>query len=87
MFHQANLMYVNADSYSFDDENDEDDDGTVMSLLEVWVDRVTREYARLFVPSYYLLKATDQKFRVSWPLISQKHDDVMRASNWLHKLS
>ncbi|KAL2067475.1 hypothetical protein VTL71DRAFT_1900 [Oculimacula yallundae] len=54
MFHQANMMFEDADTYDFGG------DITVMSLLEVWVDVVTREYTRL----------------VTWPLVSQKHDDV-----------
>ncbi|XMA11469.1 hypothetical protein WAI453_004260 [Rhynchosporium graminicola] len=54
MFHQANMMFEDADTYEFGG------DVGVMSLLEVWVDVVTREYTRL----------------VTWPLISQKQDDV-----------
>lgn len=41
MFHQANMMFEDADMYTFDDET------TVMSLLEVWVEVVTKEYTRL----------------------------------------
>ncbi|KAH6719343.1 hypothetical protein BKA61DRAFT_731797 [Leptodontidium sp. MPI-SDFR-AT-0119] len=55
MFHQANMMFEDADTYDFGG-----DDISVMSLLEVWVDVVTREYTRL----------------VTWPLVSQKHDDI-----------
>jgi hypothetical protein len=42
MFHQANMMFEDADTYDFGG-----DDISVMSLLEVWVDVVTREYTRL----------------------------------------
>ncbi len=41
MFHQANMMYDDADFYTFDDET------VVRSLLEVWVEVVTKEYTRL----------------------------------------
>ena len=55
----------------------------VQTLLEVWVDVVTREYSRLYVPRGRLLDCTDLGYRVSWPLVSQKHDDV---SNYLRTL-
>lgn len=42
MFHQANMMYEDTDTYGFGGENI-----SVMSLLELWVDLVTREYERL----------------------------------------
>ncbi len=42
MFHQANLMYEDADFYTTPD-----DVTTVYSLLEVWVEYVTREFTRL----------------------------------------
>ena len=78
MFHQANMMFEDADTYDFGEDNI-----SVMSLLEVWVDVVTREYSRLYVPRGRLLDCTDLGYRVSWPLVSQKHDDV---SNYLRTL-
>jgi hypothetical protein len=42
MFHQANLMYEDADFYTMSD-----DVTTVYSLLEVWVEMVIREFIRL----------------------------------------
>jgi hypothetical protein len=44
MFHQANLMYEDADWYTLSDGVT-----TVYSLLEVWVEIVTREFTRLYV--------------------------------------
>jgi hypothetical protein len=44
MFHQANLMFEDADMYTMSD-----DITTVMSLLEVWTEYVIREFIRLQV--------------------------------------
>lgn len=49
MFHQANLMYEDADFYTTPD-----DITTVYSLLEVWHEYVVREYIRLYV-TYFLI--------------------------------
>lgn len=48
------MMFEDADTYDFGEDNI-----SVMSLLEVWVDVVTREYSRLYVSCERLLDCTD----------------------------
>lgn len=53
MFHQANLMYEDADFYTMND-----DVTTVYSLMEVWVEVVIREFTRLYVPNFLIYSLT-----------------------------
>jgi hypothetical protein len=72
MFHQANLRYVGADDYTINGVDQ------TMSLFELWTTVITNEYTRLWV-TYSLLQNTLTIFRVTWPVVSLKHDDVSIA--------
>jgi hypothetical protein len=57
MFHQANMRQGDVDQISVGDQSGR------FSLLQIWVETITQEMARL----------------TNWPVLSLKHDDIAKV--------